>query len=57
MGYPVISNDARQTLPSQYKPYQRPVVDERQGPVSGAGPSVPGGGGPADYYRTSAAYN
>jgi signal transducing adaptor molecule len=52
-GYPVINNsDARNTLPSQggggpYKPYQRPG--------SAGGPGGPSGG-PADFYRQSAAY-
>jgi signal transducing adaptor molecule len=59
-GYPVIGqpNDARQTLPSQganhgpYKPYQRPGSAEGH---SLSGPSAPPGG-PADFYRQSAAY-
>jgi signal transducing adaptor molecule len=55
-GYPVISQDARQTLPSQgpqgqYKPYQRPGTSEGR---PGA-PSAPPGA-PADFYRQSAAY-
>jgi len=59
-GYPVIGqpHDARQTLPSQganqgqYKPYQRPGSAEGHGM---SGPSAPPGG-PADFYRQSAAY-
>ncbi|KAH8791983.1 hypothetical protein BGZ57DRAFT_938687 [Hyaloscypha finlandica] len=56
-GYPVIGqpHDARNTLPSQganqgYKPYQRPGSADGRG-----GPSAPPGG-PADFYRQSAAY-
>ncbi|TAQ89330.1 hypothetical protein B7494_g2344 [Chlorociboria aeruginascens] len=54
-GYPMIPNDARNTLPSQgapqpqYKPYQRP------GTADGSAPSAPPAG-PADYYRQSSAY-
>jgi signal transducing adaptor molecule len=53
-------HDARQTLPSQgagapqgqYKPYQRP------GSADGQNLGVPSAppGGPADFYRQSAAY-
>lgn len=58
-GYPAL-HDARQTLPSQggapqgqYKPYQRPGSSEGQGGLGA--PSAPPGG-PADFYRQSAAY-
>ncbi len=60
-GYPSIGQqqDARQTLPSQgaasqpqYKPYQRPGSAEGH---NLSAPSAPPGG-PADFYRQSAAY-
>ncbi|CZT07571.1 related to protein HSE1 [Rhynchosporium agropyri] len=59
-GYPNIGQplDARQTLPSQgtpsqsqYKPYQRPGSAEGHMAAPSASP-----GGPADFYRQSAAY-
>jgi len=60
-GYPVIGQDARQTLPSQgappvqsqYKPYQRPGSADGHPPS--APPSAPPGA-PQDFYRQSTAY-
>ncbi|KAI9736529.1 MAG: ESCRT-0 subunit protein hse1 [Claussenomyces sp. TS43310] len=58
-GYPVMGQDARQTLPSQgqYHPYQRPESAEDHYDAGGGNgaPSAPPGG-PADFYRQSAAY-
>ncbi|PQE33724.1 hypothetical protein CJF32_00009124 [Rutstroemia sp. NJR-2017a WRK4] len=51
-GYPNLNQDARASLPSQYKAYQRP------GSSDGNAPSAPPGAAanPADFYRQSAAY-
>ncbi|CAG8976453.1 hypothetical protein HYALB_00008042 [Hymenoscyphus albidus] len=64
-GYPTIGQpyDSRQTLPSQgvpppasqYKPY-RPSTAEGMAPSAPSAPSAPPGG-PADFYKQSAAYS